>query len=181
MLVRYLQDANLPGFLIIAVFAGLELSLKVAEPVGEKLFIQLVVVSLLTRDHQLFLLTGYLMRFANKKQNARLSLSVLNALSFMNSHHAARALIKIIGATFYMGTQNKYPPLPPVSSDSYDFGPAHSEHGCHGVVLPVFPCVPSLSAPPFEPGELVTPLSRTQTETHADSKEQEEQRQKKKN
>lgn len=96
----------------------------------------------------------------------------------MNSHHAARSLI--IRATFYTGTHNKYPPLPPVSSDSYDFGPVHSEHGCHGVVLPVFPCVTSLSAPPCEPGELLTPLSRTQTETHADSKEQEEQKQKKK-
>lgn len=94
----------------------------------------------------------------------------------MNSH-AAWAFIKIIWATCYTG---KYPPLPPVSSDSYDFGPVHSEHGCHGAVRPVFPCVPYLSAPPSEPGELVTPLSRTQTETHAVSKEQEEQRQKKK-
>lgn len=71
VLVRYLQDAILPGFLIIAVFAGLNLSLEVPEPVGEKLFVQLVVVSLLTRDHQLFLLTGYLMRFSNTNRNVR--------------------------------------------------------------------------------------------------------------
>lgn len=64
--VVYLQDANLPGFLVIAVFAGLDLSLEVAESVGEKLSIQLVVVSLLTRDHQLLLLTGDLLRFANR-------------------------------------------------------------------------------------------------------------------
>lgn len=73
MLVRYLQDANLSGFLITAVFAGLDLALEVTEPVGEKLFIQLVVVSLLTRDHQLFLLAGYLRRFANTNQNVRLN------------------------------------------------------------------------------------------------------------
>lgn len=100
VLVRYLQDANLPGFLIIVVFAGLELSLEVAEPVGEKFFIQLVVVSLLTRDHQLFLLTGYLMRFANKNRKARLSFQVLNVLFFINSHHKAPALITIIRTTF---------------------------------------------------------------------------------
>lgn len=62
VLVVYLQDANLPGFLVIAVFAGLDLPLEVAESVGEKLFIQLVVVSLLTHDHQLLLLTGHLLR-----------------------------------------------------------------------------------------------------------------------
>lgn len=77
VLVRYLQDANLPGFLIIAVFAALDLSLEVAEPVGEKLFIQLVVVSLLTRDHQLFLQTGYLMGFVNRNRNVRLNLCLL--------------------------------------------------------------------------------------------------------
>lgn len=104
VLVRYLQDANLPGFLIIAVFAGLDLSLEVAEPVGEKLFIQLVVVSLLTRDYQLFLLTGYLMRIARTNRNVRLNITVFNVLYFMNSHHE-RALNKFFGATFYMGTQ----------------------------------------------------------------------------
>lgn len=51
----YLQDANLPGLLIVAVFAGLHLSLKVAQPVGEKLFIQLVVVSLLAYEQELLL------------------------------------------------------------------------------------------------------------------------------
>lgn len=53
----YLQDANLPGFLIKAVFAGLDFSLKVAQSVGEKLFVQLVVVSLLTCKQKLFLLS----------------------------------------------------------------------------------------------------------------------------
>lgn len=57
MHVRYLQDTNLSGFLIIAVFAGLYLSLKVAQSVGEKLFIQLVVVSLLTCKQKLLLLS----------------------------------------------------------------------------------------------------------------------------
>lgn len=71
VLERYLQEANLPGFLVVAVFAGLDLSFEVAEPVGEKLFIQLVVVSLLTSDHQLFLLTGYLMGFANTNRSVR--------------------------------------------------------------------------------------------------------------
>lgn len=51
----YLQDANLTGFLIVVVFAGLHLSLKVAQPVGEKLFIQLVVVSLLAYEQELLL------------------------------------------------------------------------------------------------------------------------------
>lgn len=153
--LRYLQDANLSGFLIIAVLAGLDLSLEVTEPVGKKLFIQLVVVSLLTRDHQLFFLTRYLKRFANKL-NTRLFFMCYPSLS------------------------HKRPPLPPVSSDSYDYGLVHSELGCHGVVLPVFPCVPYLSGPPSEPGELVTPLWTMHTETHADSKEQEGQRQKKK-
>ncbi len=53
----HLQDANLPRFLIKAVFAGLYLSLKVAQSVGEKLFIQLVVVSLLTGKQKLLLLS----------------------------------------------------------------------------------------------------------------------------
>lgn len=100
----------------------------------------------------------------------------LTCRPFMNSHPKRQDELK----SLYTGTQNKDPPRPPVSSDSYDFGPVHSERGCHDVVLPVFPCVPSLSAPPSEPGELVTPLLRSQTETHADSKEQEEQGQKKK-
>lgn len=58
----YLQDANLSGFLIVAVFAGLQLSLQVAQSVGEQLFIQLVVVSLLTCKKQLLLLPWYLVR-----------------------------------------------------------------------------------------------------------------------
>lgn len=147
----YLQDANLPGFLVVAVLAGLDLSLQVAQPVGEQLFVQLVVVPLLTRDHQLFLLTGDLKR---ETGSVRLRFSTRSSSS--------------------------RPPLPPVSSDSHDAGPVRSEHGCHGAVLPVCPCVPSLAAPPSEPGELAGPLSRTRTETHADSREQEEQRQKKK-
>lgn len=53
----YLQDANLPSFLVVAVFAGLNLSLKVAQSVGEKLLIQLVVVSLLTYKQKLLLLS----------------------------------------------------------------------------------------------------------------------------
>lgn len=63
MLVSYLQDANLPGFLIKAVFAGLYLSLEVAQSVGEQLFIQLVVVSLLTCKQELLLLPRHLIRF----------------------------------------------------------------------------------------------------------------------
>lgn len=55
--VSYLQDANFPGFLIVAVFVGLYLSLKVAQSVGQKLFIQLVVVSLLTYKQELLLLS----------------------------------------------------------------------------------------------------------------------------
>lgn len=47
MHISNLQDANLPGFLIVVVLAGLHLSLKVAQSVGKKLFVQLVVVSLL--------------------------------------------------------------------------------------------------------------------------------------
>lgn len=57
MQISYLQDANLPGFLIVAVFARLQLSLEVAQSVGEKLFIQLVVVSLLTNKQKLPLLS----------------------------------------------------------------------------------------------------------------------------
>lgn len=56
MYVSHLQDANLTGFLIMAVFVGLYLSLKVAQSVGEELFIQLVVVSLLTCKQELLLL-----------------------------------------------------------------------------------------------------------------------------
>lgn len=57
MHISYLQDANLPNFLIDAVFAGLQLSLEVAQSVGEELFIQLMVVSLLTYKQQLPLLS----------------------------------------------------------------------------------------------------------------------------
>ncbi len=57
MHASYLQDANLPGFLIVAAFVGLHLSLKVAQSVDEKLFIQLVVVSLLTCKLKLLLLS----------------------------------------------------------------------------------------------------------------------------
>lgn len=62
MHISYLQDANLPGFLIVAVFAGLYLSLKVAQSVGEKIFIQLVIVSLLTHKQELLLLPCHLVR-----------------------------------------------------------------------------------------------------------------------
>lgn len=159
VLLLYLQDANLPGFLIIAVFAGLDLSLEVAESVSEKLFIQLVVVSLLTHDQQLLLLAGDLVRSANADRNVRFSWRKPSYPSSGQNVHS----------------KNKHPLLPPVSSDSHDFGPAPSEHRCHGVGPPVFPCVPCLSAPPSEPGELAPPPSRTRTETRAESKEQEEQ------
>lgn len=92
LLVLYLQDSNLPGFLIIAVFAGLDLSLEVAESVSEKLFIQLVVVSLLTHDQQLLLLTGDLVRLANADRNVRFSWCGLNVISFII--RAKRALKK---------------------------------------------------------------------------------------
>jgi len=58
-----LEDASLPGFLILAVFDGLHLSLKVAQPVDQKLFIQLVVVSLLAYKQKLLILSRYLDRF----------------------------------------------------------------------------------------------------------------------
>lgn len=63
MHISYLEDANLPGFFIIAVFAGLQLSLKVAYSVAEKLFVQLVVVSFLTCDEELFLVPCHLVKF----------------------------------------------------------------------------------------------------------------------
>lgn len=110
VLVLYLQDANLPGFLIIAVFAGLDLSLEVAESVSEKLFIQLVVVSLLTHDQQLILLTGDLLRLANADRNVRFSWCKPSYPSSGQNVHST----------------NKHPLLPPVSSDSRDFGPAQS-------------------------------------------------------
>lgn len=53
----YLQDTNLPGFLIMTVFAGLYLSLKMAQSVSEELLIQLVVVSLLNCKQKLLLLS----------------------------------------------------------------------------------------------------------------------------
>lgn len=53
----HLQDTNLPGFLIMAVFAGLYLSLKMAQSVSEELLIQLVVVSLLNCKQKLLLLS----------------------------------------------------------------------------------------------------------------------------
>ena len=62
MFRSYLQDTNLPGFLIMAVFAGLYLSLKMAQSVSEELLIQLVVVSLLNCKQKLLLLSWHLVK-----------------------------------------------------------------------------------------------------------------------
>ena len=57
MHISYFHDSILPDFLILGVFAGLHLSLEVAQSVAQKLFIQLVVVSLLTCEKKLLLLS----------------------------------------------------------------------------------------------------------------------------